>query len=50
MDLLEWKSMDKEFKINILSSAVSSDGHEIENIFNQKGFMVERFVKVGRLQ
>jgi len=45
MDLTECLSMDKDFKINILSSAVSTDGHEIENIFNEKGFMAERFVK-----
>ena len=49
MDLTECLSMDKDFKINILSSAVSTDGHEIENIFNEKGFMAERFVKVGIL-
>ena len=32
----------------LLSSAVASDGHEIQNIFLDKGFMAERFVKVRR--
>ena len=33
-------------KATVLSSAVCADGFEIDNVFNDRGFMAERFVKV----
>ena len=47
-DQIDQQTDQKETGLNMtaLSSAVAADGYEVQGVFNEKGFMAERFVKV----
>ena len=55
MDLCELVSLSRKGidqqgpQVVLLSSSVATDGHEIHNVFHEKGFMAERFVKVRKM-